>query len=85
MCAVNELNGKIWRKMIEKSALPSIEQRYAVISTKLLAGRTVVHVYSEQDPGNGFEHVEADLEDVYFCTMAGHYVNGSAMHQEVTS
>ena len=71
--------------MIKKSALYAIEQQYAVISTKLQAGRTVVHVYSEEDPGNGFEHVEADLEDVYFCTMAGHFVNGSAKQQEATS
>jgi ABC-2 type transport system ATP-binding protein len=85
MCAVNELQGKIWRRMIEKSAMPAIEQQYAVISTKLMAGRTVVHVYSDQDPGNGFEPVEADLEDVYFCTMAGHYSKGSAKQQEVTS
>jgi ABC-2 type transport system ATP-binding protein len=83
--AVNELQGKIWRRMIEKNALPAIEQQYAVISTKLRAGRTVVHVYSDQDPGNGFEPVEADLEDVYFCTMAGHYSKGSAKQQEVTS
>jgi ABC-type multidrug transport system ATPase subunit len=49
MAAVHELNGKIWRRMIDKSALASIEQQYAVISTKLQAGRTVVHVYCEQD------------------------------------
>jgi ABC-type multidrug transport system ATPase subunit len=84
MGAVNDLKGKIWRRMIEKSALPGIEQQYAVISTKLLAGRRVVHVYSQQDPGDGFEHVEADLEDVYFCTMAGHYGNVSAKQQEAT-
>jgi ABC-type multidrug transport system ATPase subunit len=83
--AINDLKGKVWRRMIEKSALHTIEQQYAVISTKLLAGRTVVHVYSEQHPGNGFEQVEAELEDVYFSTMTGHYIYGSAKHQEVTS
>ena len=82
--AVNELKGKIWRRMIEKTALPEIEQQYAVISTKLLAGRTVVHIYSGNHPGNDFEQVEADLEDVYFCTMAGHYGNGSAIQREIT-
>jgi ABC-2 type transport system ATP-binding protein len=85
MGAVAELKGKIWRRMIEKSALHAIEQEYAVISTKLLAGQTVVHVYSQQDPDNGFDHVEADLEDVYFCTMAGHYGNVAAKQQEVIS
>jgi hypothetical protein len=83
--AVNEVEGKIWRRIIEKSALHDIEQKYAVISTKLLAGQTVVNIYSEQDPGNRFEHVKADLEDVYFCTMAGHYGNASAKQQEVSS
>lgn len=84
MGAVNNLKGKIWRRMIEKTALRTIEQQYAVISTKLLAGRTIVHIYSEQNPGNGFEQVEADLEDVYFCTMAGHYGSVLSKQQEVT-
>jgi ABC-type multidrug transport system ATPase subunit len=73
MVAVNELQGKIWRRMIDKTALKEIEQKHAVISTKLLTGRTVIHIYSEHDPGNDFDGVEADLEDVYFSTMAGHY------------
>jgi ABC-type multidrug transport system ATPase subunit len=85
MSAVKELQGKIWRRMIHKSALQTIEQQYSVISTKLLAGQTVVHVFSQQDPGNGFAQVEADLEDVYFCTMAGYYATGSSNKQEVTS
>jgi ABC-2 type transport system ATP-binding protein len=69
--AVAELKGKIWRRVIERSALVRIEQEHAVISTKLLGGRTVVHVHSDGSPGAGFEPVEADLEDVYFTVMAG--------------
>ena len=42
-----------------------------MISTKLLAGRTIAHVYSDAKPGPGFEPSEPDLEDVYFSTMAG--------------
>ena len=49
-----------------------MERTHAVISTKLLAGKTVVHVYADGSPGDGFEPVEPDLEDVYFSTMAGH-------------
>jgi ABC-2 type transport system ATP-binding protein len=41
-----------------------------VISTKLLAGRIVVHVYCDTAPGPDFEPVKPDLEDVYFSTMA---------------
>ena len=31
-----------------------------VISTKLLAGRTIVHVYADASPGAEFEPVEPD-------------------------
>ena len=69
--AVRELRGRIWRQVIERRALPEVEREHTVISTKLLAGRVVVHVYGEALPGAGFEPVEPDLEDVYFSTMAG--------------
>lgn len=66
------LEGRIWRQVIDRAALASIEREHRVIVTKLLARRTVVHVYGEQCPGRGFELVEPDLEDVYFSAMAGH-------------
>ncbi len=69
--AIDDLKGQIWRKIINKSDLPEVEREHRVISTKLLSGRTVVHIYSAENPGNGFEVVEPDLEDVYFQTMAG--------------
>jgi ABC-type multidrug transport system ATPase subunit len=71
LAAVATLRGRIWRRVVEKAELPELERAHAVISTKLLAGRTVVRVYSEEPPGAGFEPVEPDLEDVYFCTLAG--------------
>lgn len=71
--AVKGLQGKIWRRIVEKSLLPELEREYKIISTKLLSGRTVVHVYSDEDLGNGFDPVAPDLEDVYFTTLAGYY------------
>jgi ABC-type multidrug transport system ATPase subunit len=68
--AMAELKGRIWRQVIEKSALPEVERLHTVISTKLLAGRTVVRVYSDVSPGAGFDPAEPDLEEVYFSTMA---------------
>ena len=70
--AVEGLQGRIWRRIVEKSVLPQLEAEHKVISTKLLSGRTVVHIYSEEDPGGRFEPVEPDLEDVYFSKMAGY-------------
>lgn len=82
--AVKDLQGKIWQKVIEKTALPTSELEHAVISTKLLSGRTLIHVYSNADPGNGFEPATPDLEDVYFSTMAGLYNSSEAKNKEVT-
>jgi ABC-2 type transport system ATP-binding protein len=73
--AMDALQGKIWRRIVDKNALPALERELKIISTRLQGGRTVVHIYSEEDPGNGFGTVSADLEDVYFTTMAGHGVN----------
>ncbi len=70
--AVAGLSGRIWRRILSKHELPAVEREHAVISTKLLAGRTVVHVFSDAAPGPGFEPATPDLEDVYFSTMAGH-------------
>jgi ABC-2 type transport system ATP-binding protein len=68
--AIEDLRGRIWRRVISKSELPAVEREHTVISTKLLAGRTVVHVYSDTQPGPAFEPTEPDLEDVYFSAMS---------------
>lgn len=70
--AIGDLSGRIWRSVISRQELPALEREHAVISTKLLAGRTIVHVYGDAAPGPGFEPAEPDLEDVYFSTMAGY-------------
>ena len=70
--AVADLRGRVWRRVISKPELDAVESEHAVISTKLLAGRTLVRVYSEGAPSTSFEPAEPDLEDVYFSAMAGH-------------
>ncbi len=77
--AIDELNGKIWRQIVSKHELAGIDKNHAVVSTKLLAGKTVVHVYSHENPGSLFEPVEPGLEDVYFSAMAGHIGNLKAV------
>jgi ABC-2 type transport system ATP-binding protein len=79
--AVEALHGRIWRRVISKEALPALEREHAVISTKLLAGRTVVRVHSSSSPASGFESVEPNLEDVYFSTMAGHIGKRREQHE----
>jgi ABC-type multidrug transport system ATPase subunit len=70
--AVADLRGQIWRRVISKEELSALEQEHAVISTKLLAGRTLVRVHCATRPDSSFEAAEPDLDDVYFSTMGGH-------------
>jgi ABC-type multidrug transport system ATPase subunit len=71
--AIEELRGRIWRRSVSRDELPALEREVSVIATKLLTGRTIVHVHAESSPGAGFEPVEPDLKDVYFSVMAGHH------------
>ena len=67
--AITVMRGKTWRKVIDKQELAAHRDRHTVISTRLVAGRTVIHVFDENDPGHGFAAVDPDLEDVYFTTL----------------
>lgn len=69
--AVGELSGKIWQKSIPKPDMKEFSERYRVISSKLIAGRPRVHVFSSKPPGDGFLPVTPDLEDVFFSRIAG--------------
>ncbi len=66
---IEGLQGKIWSKLIDKQELAGYQEELAVISTRWYAGRIVIHVFSDDGPGDGFEPVDADLEDVYFSTL----------------
>lgn len=68
---IAELNGKIWQKTVAKDEVDAHRARYMVISTRLYAGETVLHVYAEHDPGDGFSPLMPSLEDVYFLTLQG--------------
>jgi len=64
----NNLNGQIWRKAISQSEVEAVEQEFNVISKRLFAGQTIVHVIADSAPF-GFEQAPANLEDVYFSTL----------------
>ena len=66
--AIDALRGKTWRRTIDKAELAQFEEAHMVISTRLVAGRTVIHVFSDEVP-DGFAPVDPDLEDVYFVTL----------------
>ena len=61
--------GRIWAKTIDRSELEKYQESHEIISTRLFAGRSVIHVLADQKP-EGFEPVEGGLEDVYFSTLS---------------
>ncbi len=64
------LRGKIWRKVTTRGELPALQQRWRVISTRLITGRPVITIYHDGSPGPDFESVEPGLEAVYFHHIA---------------
>jgi hypothetical protein len=83
--AVDELRGRIWQRIVTKEALPEIERDLTLISTKLLAGRRLVRVDSPSIPAAGFEPAAPNLEDVYFCVMAGRQRGGDSEQQPMAA
>lgn len=64
--AIRSIEGRVWKKTIAKEALQEHVAAHAVLSTRLVAGKPVIHVLSDNSPGDGFIPIAADLEDVYF-------------------
>jgi ABC-2 type transport system ATP-binding protein len=67
--ALETLRGKIWEKSISKDEMTQHQSMYRIISSKLVSGKPLIHVYSHEHPGDGFRSAEADLEDVFFKTI----------------
>jgi len=61
--------GKVWKKEIGHAELEQYQRSHEVISTRLFAGKTIIHVLSDTQP-QGFDPVEGGLHDVYFSTLS---------------
>src|SRR5512137_1142601 len=68
---IASMAGRVWRKTIAKTEIDAHRRDHEVIATRLFAGRTVIHVLADANPGDGFASVQGGLEDVYFSTLAG--------------
>lgn len=67
--AVASVQGRIWRKAINKEELSDVRSRVKVISHHISEGKMIVHALSDDKPEEGFEQIGATLEDVYFSTI----------------
>lgn len=67
--ALDIIKGKVWARQIEKSELNDYNDKYQVISNKLVGGKPLIHAYSDVEIGNGFSKAEENLEDVFFAKI----------------
>lgn len=64
------LDGRVWRKVIDRAELEAERARHDVIASRLAAGRLIIHVLADARPDAGFAPVSGGLEDVYFSTLS---------------
>ena len=67
--ALLEVKGKIWEQKVEKAALQGYLDNYKILSSKLVGGQPLIHIFSDIDPLNGFSRAEENLEDVFFAKL----------------
>jgi ABC-2 type transport system ATP-binding protein len=70
LSVMEQLRGQVWRKLVSKDEVAEVQAQHHVISSRLFAGQTIVHVLSDTRPAAGFEEVKPDLEDVYFAQIS---------------
>lgn len=61
------LQGQVWAKRVDGTA--DIDSNWRLITARMLQGKRYVRVWSDDKPDEGFERVEADLNDVYFTAL----------------
>lgn len=64
------VQGQVWRTTVAREVLEAFRRDHAVISERLVGGRTVIHVLAPNQPGPDFAPVDGGLEDVYFSKIA---------------
>ncbi|TCC91947.1 ABC transporter ATP-binding protein [Pedobacter frigiditerrae] len=67
----SKLNGQVWLKVIDKTDLQYYLTNFAVISTRIVAGKIHVYVLSNELPAKGFEPFYPGLEEIYFSALFG--------------
>lgn len=76
---LHSLQGRVWRKEIPTASLDALRKECMVITNRLRAGKTVVHVLADQAPDSQFEAVPGTLEDLYFSiVVAARHAAGTA-------
>jgi len=76
--AIDTLQNKVWRRSVTSDELPQYQQRFNVLSTRLVGGKPQINVFADSQPDSGFVSVAPDLEDVYFLHVRSAARQGAA-------
>lgn len=69
LTVLDEIEGLVWEKAVDRTQLEEYAKQYKIISNKMVAGKPLIHILSEDNPGDGFELVKPGLEDVFFSKI----------------
>ncbi len=67
--ALHQIKGRVWERRVEKTELADFQNRYKIISSKLVSGKPLIHAFAEEELGDGFQKAEENLEDVFFAKL----------------
>lgn len=67
--AIDELSGSVYQKIVSRDELENYANEYSIISNKMVGGQPLIHILSNTNPGNGFEAIKPNLEDVFFAKI----------------
>lgn len=68
--ATKEIEGKIWKKVIEREDLESQEALYNILSSSYNQDNTLnIRVYADEQPSEEFVQASPQLDDVYFIAL----------------
>ncbi len=68
---IASLRGRVWSASVPRADLEDAKKKFPVISTRLIAGQTLIHVISDSAPASHFEAISPTLEDAYFAAIGG--------------
>lgn len=69
--ALAGVRNRIWSSAVPKNKLQELSSQLPVISTRMVAGQPIIHVYGDRPDLDGFAQIEGDLEDVFFSHIKG--------------
>jgi ABC-type multidrug transport system ATPase subunit len=61
------LRGRVWQKEISRAELAELKTSVKLLSVRYHEGRAYAHILSDQAPGDGFQPIDGDLQDLYFA------------------